>query len=138
MRPLVTDNQMMALQRTAESSYRVPVTIKRPVFSSDDLGDDAFDAEPETIDQPQAVLRDGVLYGYLRQTTGATVGSVDLGQIVTMSTYELALPVGTDVLPRDVAEVTTRGRIVHDFFIQDVQDDETWPALLNCILRQLS
>lgn len=121
----------MAIQRLAESGMQVEVSILRPVYGSDDLGDDAFDQDPVAVTQPGDVLRGGKLMGYLRQTGGDTQGDIDVGQVVTTSTYELGLPIGTDVTQRDIAVINGRR-----YAVQDVLDDETWPAMLNVILRR--
>ena len=109
---------------------QVEVTVKRPVFESDDLGDGAFDTDPEVVSQPASVLRDGKLMGYLRQTGGDTTGGFDSGSIVSTGLFDLGLPIGTDILTRDL--VVIKGR---EYWVQDVMDDETWPAMLDITLR---
>jgi hypothetical protein len=130
-KPLLSDSQMISIQKVALAGMQVEVTIKRPVFGSDDLGDGAFDPTPAVVTQPASALRGGKLYGYLRQTGGDTVGGFDAGLLATSSTYELGLPISTIVTARDIAVINGR-----DFFVQDVLDDETWPAMLNCVLRR--
>ena len=130
MRPLLSSSQLGAIQRMAESGMQVEVTVKRPVFESDDLGDGAFDTDPEVVSQPASVLRDGKLMGYLRQTGGDTTGGFDSGSIVSTGLFDLGLPIGTDILTRDL--VVIKGR---EYWVQDVMDDETWPAMLDITLR---
>ena len=122
MRPLLSDSQMASIQKVAEAGMQVDVVIKRPVFSSDDLGDGAYDPDPEIVAECK---------GYLRQIGGDSTGGVDGGSVVTSSTYELGVPVGTDAHPRDLVEI--RGKT---YYVQDVRDDETWPAMTNLALRR--
>jgi len=133
MRPLLSNSQMAAIQQLAMSGMKTEVVIKRPVYGSDDDGDEAVDTSPATVTQPSNVLRNGTLFGYMRQTGGDTQGGVDAGSIVTTSTFELGLPVGTDVQARDIAVVHGR-----EYKVQDVLDDETWPGMLDVTLRYRS
>lgn len=120
MRPLLSDSQLLAIQAVGQSGMKVDVIFRRPDWDENDVP-----IEPVPI-----VAR---CKGYLRQTGGATVGGVDMGMITTSSTFELGVPIGTNVLPRDNAEIG--GRI---YEVQDVLDDETWPAMLNVTLRHRS
>lgn len=122
MKPLLSTSQLQSIQQLAESGMQVDVVIKRPVFGSDDLGDGAVDEDPEVI---------ATVKGYLRQIGGDTTGDVDGGSIVTSSTYELGVPIGTPAHPRDICEIGTKV-----YYVQDVRDDETWPAMLNLTLRR--
>lgn len=122
MKPLLSNSQMASIQSLAESGMQVDVIIKRPVFSSDDLGDGAFDPDPEII---------ATVKGYLRQIGGDTTGDADAGSVVTSSTYELGIPIGTPAHPRDICEINEK-----TYYVQDVRDDETWPAMLNLTLRR--
>ena len=130
MKPLLSNSQMAAIQRTAMAGMKTAVVVKRPNFTSDDLGDEAFDEDPPVVVQPPSVLRDGVLYGYMKQTGGDTQGGVDIAQIVTTSTFELGLPIGTDIRSRDL--VLASGK---EYKVQDVLDDETWPGMWDVTLR---
>lgn len=122
MKPLLSTSQLMAIQKLAESGMQVDVIIKRPIFSSDDLGDGAVDPDPEIVAEVK---------GYLRQIGGDTTGDVDAGSLVTSSTYELGVPVGTDAHPRDICEILGK-----TYYVQDVRDDESWPAMVNLTLRR--
>ena len=121
-KPLLSNSQMASIQRLAESGMQVDVVLKRPIFGSDDLGDGAFDKAPEVVARCK---------GYLRQTGGDTTGDADVGSIGTSSTYELGVPVGTNAHPRDIAEINGK-----TYYVQDVRDDETWPAMTNLLLRR--
>lgn len=116
MKPLLSDSQLLAIQRVGQSGMRVDVIVRRPDYDENDV--------------PIAGPIVAECKGYLRQTGGANVGAIDNGMIVTSSTFDLGVPVGTDVLPRDNVEIG--GRI---YEVQDVLDDETWPAMLDCTLR---
>lgn len=131
VKPLLSDRQLAAVQAIGRSALRAVVVVKRPVFTAGVLGDDEADMNPQVVSQPSSVLDRGRLLGYLRQTGGDTVGGVDVGRMQTTSTFELALPVGTDIRSRDVV-------VIRDlpYVVQDVVDDDTWPAMLNCTLRR--
>lgn len=131
VKPLLSDKQLMAVQAVGRSAMKVEVVVKRPVFTAGVLGDDESDTNPSVVTQPKSVLDRGRLLGYLRQTGGDNVGGVDVGRVQTTSTFELAVPVGTEIHSRDIAVI--RGL---EYVVQDVLDDETWPALLNCTLRR--
>jgi len=133
MKPLLSNSQMAAIQKVAMSGMKVEVVIKRPIFTEDDLGDEAVDENPLPVVQPGSVLRNGILFGYLRQTGGDTTGGVDSAAVVTTSTFELAVPIGANVQARDIAVIHGR-----DYRVQDVLDDETWPAMLDVTLRYRS
>ena len=130
VRPLLSDSQMAAIQRTALAGMKVEVVILRPNFTSDDLGDEAFDEDPQPVTQPASALRDGTLYGYLRQTSGDTQGGVDIGMVVASSTFQLGVPLSADVASRDIALINGSR-----YVIQNVNDNETWPAMLNLDMR---
>lgn len=133
MKPLLSASQLANIQKVALSGMQVAVIIKRPVFGSDDLGDDAFDEDPQVVSQPSSVLRSGVLYGYLRQTGGDTTAGLDIAQVTTTSTFELGVPIGTDVVAKDIVVIGGK-----EYFVQDVLDDDTWPAMWNVTLRHRS
>lgn len=130
MKPLLSPSQLGAIQRMAESGMQVEVIVKRPVFVSDEDGDGGYDTSPDVVSQPVSVLREGKLFGYLRQTGGDTTGGFDTGALVTTGLFNLGLPVGTDIVARDIAVIRDR-----EYRVQDVMDDETWPAMLDVTLR---
>lgn len=130
MKPLLSDAQLAAIQMVGRSAMKVRVVVKRPVFTSGVLGDDETDVNPAVVSQPSSVLINGALLGYLRQTGGDTTGGIDVAGIQTTHTYELGLPIGTDVAIRDRVEIGGK-----TYAVQEVLDDESWPAMLNCVLR---
>jgi hypothetical protein len=93
--PLLSASQMMSIRTIAESGFQTDVTIKRPVYGPDDLGDDAI-VEIRTI---------GTVKGWIRQDGGDNIGGIDAGSIVTTGQFELAFAVGTDIRPRDFVEI---------------------------------
>jgi len=59
------------------------------------------------------------------------VQQVDTGAIVTVNTYLLRCPVGTDILPGD--EVVINGE---DYTVSDTTAENTWKVLIDCNLRR--
>lgn len=130
MKPLLSDRQLAAMQNVGRTGMRVKVIIRRPTYAPGVLGDGERSLVAAAVTQPSKVLVNGNLLGYLRQTGGDVTGGVDISRIQTTSTFQLGLPIGTDVRTRDQAVIN--GEV---YAIQNVLDVETWPAMLDCVLR---
>ena len=122
MKPLLSASQLTAIQQVGQSGMQVDVVFKRPVFGSDELGDDAPDQDPQIVAQVKA---------YVREVGGDVAGGVDVARITTTRTFEIGVPIGTDVQARDIAIVNGR-----EFRVSQVDDDDTWPNMLNCSVRR--
>lgn len=115
---LLKDSQMKEIQFHAQAGMKTPVTIKRSVVTSNELGDDNV-GSLETVVETRCWLH----------STPTAEPTLD-GGIVTANTYRMNLPVGTDVLPRDHVFINDT-----EYVVTDTTADETWPAMLNCSLR---
>ena len=124
--PLLTSGQLAAVQKVAISGMQSPVTISRRTGDVGlDLTDDPYGS---TVSYAPVVSSSQVL-GWLHSTP-TPVQQVDSGAIITVNTYRLFVPVGTDILPGDQATIGGNTYVVSDTTV-----DETWPALLACSLR---
>lgn len=127
MTELLSAAQLREVQKVAESGMTTPVTIYRRTAVSatagNDYGDDdlAFD---ETTDS----LR-GTVKGWLFSTP-TPVQVVDSGEVVTVNTYRLYVPVGTDIEPGDNLVIGS-----DTYTVSDTTGETTWPAVLGVSLR---
>lgn len=124
---LLTDGQLLQVQKFAELGMQTPITIHR---RSVDTGLDAGYDDPygSTVGYSDVTPAGGVK-GWIHSST-IPVQQFDTGMVVTINTIRMYVPVGTDIKPGD--EVHTSSAI---YVVGDTTADETWPALLNCSLR---
>jgi len=96
---------------------------------SADYGDDAL-VFTRTVETKRLLVKGWV------SSTPTPVQEVDSGAIVTVNTYTLRVPVGTDILPGDhvVIGETTASR-ENDFTVSDTTEENTWMPMLACTLR---
>jgi hypothetical protein len=127
----LTVNQMNRMRDLALLGMITPVTIERrveaPIPVGGDYGDD-FLAYNQTTETKRLEVR-GWFY-----STPTPVQQVDTGQIVTVNTYRLFLPVGTDVKAGDHVHVATNP--IDDYTVSDTTGESTWLPLLTCSLRK--
>jgi hypothetical protein len=125
---LLSATQLAAVQQVALSGMQSAVTVYRrtdsPVVADNAYGDDAL-TWVETSESRVADVK-GWLY-----STPNPVQETDTGAVVTVNTYRLYLPVGTDVEPGDRVVVG-----VEEFTVSDTTHETTWPALLSVSLRR--
>jgi hypothetical protein len=120
--PLLTASELLEVQKVAEEGMTSPVTIYRRTAVPADS--DEFDDELTYIEQATQVM--GWVY-----SNPTPVAMIDSGALVTVNTYRLYLPVGTDIRPGDRVNVADR-----EFTVTDTTAPSTWPALLNVSLRR--
>lgn len=126
---LLTDSQLGAIQKTAMLGMQTDVLILRTDPSDGlELTDDPYGSVVGDAEEVPLSTSD-TIKGWLHSTP-TPMQSVDHGQTITVNTYRLWLPVGTDIQPRDEVHIGT-----HKYIVSDTTDDETWPALLACSLR---
>ena len=125
---LLSDSQLAAIQKTAMLGMQTDVRILRSTPDTGlDLTDDPYGSSPGT---PAAVTPPiGGVKGWLHSTPTPTA-SIDAGQLITVNTYRLWVPVDTDIRPRDRVEIGSQ-----TYVVTDTTADSTWPALLSCSLR---
>jgi hypothetical protein len=127
MGKLLTDNQLEAIQKTAMLGMQTTVSIFRPTADSGlDLTDNPYGSAPGT---PQDITPMGGVLGWL-YSTPTPVATIDAGQLITVNTYRLWVPVDTDIRPRDRVVIGA-----NTYVVSDTTADQTWPALLSCSLR---
>lgn len=124
----VTDKQMEAIRGLALLGMVTPIIVERqsqaPVPAGGDYGDD-FLAYTETSESSRTTLK-----GWFFSTPTREL-SVDTGAVVTVNTYRLFLPVGTDIRPGDHVHVGAE-----DYTVTDTTAEGTWLPLLTCNLRK--
>jgi hypothetical protein len=124
---LLSADQLAAVQRVAVRGMTTPVEILRRTDSSvtaeNAYGDDALTFVETSESAVANVL------GWLFSEPTA-VQQTDTGAVITVNTYRLYVPVGTDILPGDRVNVGEQ-----TFTVSDTTRESTWPALLNVSLR---
>jgi hypothetical protein len=124
----LTTKQMDRVRDIALLGMTTPVTIERRAEAAipvgGDYGDDYLSYTTTSEARRQQVK--GWFY-----STPTPVQQVDTGMIVTVNTYRLFLPVGTDVLPGDHVHVGAE-----DYTVSDTTAESTWLPLLTCSLRK--
>jgi len=124
----LTTKQMERVRDVALLGMITPVTIERRTAvappAGGDYGDD-FLSYPTTNESRRQTVK-GWFY-----STPTPTQEVDSGAVVTVNTYRLFLPVGTDVLPGDHVHVG-----IDDYTVSDTTGEGTWLPLLTCSLRK--
>lgn len=127
----LTENQMERVRDVALLGMVTPVVIERraeaPIPAGGDYGDD-FISYTQTSETKRSEVN-GWFY-----STPTPVQEVDSGQIITINTYRLFLPVGTDVLPGDLIHVAVNP--TGDYVVSDTTAEGSWLPLLTCSLRK--
>lgn len=117
---LLSNSQMAALQKVAMRGMKTPITIMRRTTADTAYGDD------EEVTFPVVGTTKGWFFS--RPTP---VQEDDAGSLVTVNTYRLFVPVGTDVRPGDRISVDST-----TFVVSDTTAESTWLPLLNVSLRR--
>jgi hypothetical protein len=124
----LTDRQLERVRDVALLGMTTPITIERraeaPIPVGGDYGDDFISFTTTSESRRQTVK------GWFFSTPDP-VQDVDTGQVVTVNTYRLFLPVGTDILPGDHVHVGSQ-----DYTVSDTTAEGTWLPLLTCSLRK--
>jgi len=128
---LLTDNQMARVRDVALLGMITPMVIERrsegPIPAGGDYGDDFLSYT--TTNESRRTNVNGWFH-----STPTPVQEVDMGQIVTVNTYRLFLPVGTDIRVGDHVHVATNP--TDDYTVSDTTGEGTWLPLLTCSLRK--
>lgn len=124
----LTDKQLQRVRDVALLGMITTITIERrsegAIPVGGDYGDDFLDYTTTTESRRQTVK--GWFY-----STPTPTQDVDTGMIVTVNTYRLFLPVGTDILVGDVVRVGA-----DEYTVSDTTAEGTWLPLLTCTLRK--
>jgi hypothetical protein len=95
-----------------------------PAAPANAYGDDSIDFVP-TQDSRRHWVK-GWVY-----STPATVQEVDSGAIITVNTYVLRVPIGTDILAGDEVFLDP-----DTYTVSSINDENTWKVLIDCNLRK--
>ena len=125
----LSQNQLKAIQKVALKGMVTPIKIQRrtdaaATSAATDYGDDAL-VWPETSESKWNTVK-GWFY-----STPTKVQTVDTGAIITVNTYRLYLPIGTDIKPGDRVMVGP-----DEYTVSDTTAESTWLVLLNVSLRK--
>ncbi len=123
-----TDKQMQRIRDIPLLGMTTPIIIERRTEATPpaggDYGDD-FLAFPVTSESRRLTVK-GWFF-----STPTPLQEVDSGVIVTVNTYRLYVPVGTDVLPGDQVRVGA-----DSYTVSDTTAESTWLPFLTCSLRK--
>ena len=129
---LLTENQMKRVQDVALLGMITPMVIERrsegPIPAGGDYGDDFLTFSTTTESRRQTVK--GWFF-----STPTPQQDVDTGMVVTVNTYRLYLPVGTDIKAGDHVHVGNADPR-DDYTVADTTAESTWLPLLTCSLRK--
>jgi len=118
--PLLSESQLAALRGVAELGMINTVVISRPTQVDSAYGDDA-NITYVTV---------GTAKGWFRSTP-TPVASADVGSLVTINTYRLLLPTGTDIRPKDQVHLGSE-----IFLVTDTTGESTYQPYLQVSLRR--
>lgn len=117
---LLSANELGALQYWARNGMTDTVTIQRPTQTDSDYGD-AESLTYVTISTSPAWFR----------SIPTPIATAETGQLITVNTYRLIVPVGTDIMPKD--QVVLGPEV---FIVTDTTAESTWQAMLTVSLRR--
>jgi hypothetical protein len=127
---LLTIKQLRRLQKIGEMGMNVHVTVHRLQPQAKDPDNPYGDSDVQRV--TGAVKVKGWLV-----TKPVERFNVGQGQVRTLSTHQLRVPVGTIIRPND--EVTVRGSGLSQegerFVVTDVTNEQSWPEWTVCYLR---
>lgn len=115
--PLVSDAEMAALQDVALSGMQTDVSIYTRATEQTDDGQESVWTLSSTAK------------GWLYSTPTPVITLVS-GEMTTVNTYRLFLPVGTAIVPGDHAVIGGQ-----TFIVSDTTAESTWKPLLRVSLR---
>jgi hypothetical protein len=128
---LLSDSQLSAVQRVAKLGMQTDVTIfRRSSTTGLELTDDPYGSTVSYAELPETATQTATVKGMLHSAVVPTT-DVDSGQLVTVNTFRLWVPVGTDIRPGDQVQIA--GNI---YQVTDTTADQTWPPFLECSLRR--
>lgn len=119
-RPFFSTGQMTKMRDVVKSGFITPVTIKRRMTSDSDYGDG------EVVTWATVTTVNGWVY-----STPTPVQEADTGSVITVNTYRLFIPVGTNVKPGDQAVING-----DTYIVSDTTGESTWQAMTVCSLRK--
>lgn len=120
MKSLLSSSELGTLQVWAEVGMNDTITIQRPTQTDSSFGDDEV-VTYTTVGTSKAWFR----------STPTPVATADTGVLITVNTYRLLVPVGTDILPKD--QVLVGG---DTYLVTDTNAESTWKPSTRVSLRR--
>ena len=129
--PLLPDSTVSSIRKMVTDGFQTEIVIERrsvaragATVTSNDLGDDVVTFS-ETTESKRIVVK-GWFF-----STPTPVQVEEAGSIVTVNTYRLFVPVGTDITDGDRVTVGNA-----QYAVSDTTAESTWLAMLTCSLRK--
>lgn len=119
-KPFLSAAQMDQIREVAMRGMTTACLIRRKTTSDSAYGDDDVVTWTDLV----------TVKGWIRSTP-TPVREQDTGQVITVNTYRLLVPVGTDIAVGDLV-VADGG----EFIVSDTTAESTWQAYLWCSLRR--
>lgn len=130
MAKLLTDGQLLSIQKVAELGMQTDVTIMRQTVTTGlETADGPYGS---SISHASATDESNVTVKGMLHSVPDNVLTVDSGQLVAVHQHRLWLPVGTEVAPGD--HLLIGGT---EYVVNDTNADETWPAYLGLMVKTL-
>jgi len=128
---LLSDAQLTAIQKVAIRGMQTDVTIfRRSASLGLETTDDPYGSSVSYAELPDTATTTSTVKGMLREVNVPST-DVDSGQLVTISSFRLWVPVDTNILPGDQVEIGG-----NTYTVIDTTADTTWPPFLECSLRR--
>ena len=129
--PLISDSMLASIRKMVIPGFQTNITIYRrsvselgTTIASNDYGDDEV-TFAETTESRKTVVK-----GWFHSTP-TPIQVEEVGALVTVNTYRLFVPVGTDI--HDGDRVDVGGDV---YTVSDTTAESTWQAMLVCSLRK--
>ena len=120
IKPFFSEAQLHQLREVTLSGMINVVTILRRTTSDTVYGDD------DAVSYVSVGTAKAWIY-----STPTPVQQPDTGSVITVNTYRMYVPVGTNILPGDQIQATEG-----TFVVSDTTGESTWQAMTVCSLRK--
>lgn len=120
IKPFFSDAQLHQLREVTLSGLTATVTISRRTTS-----DSAYGDKEEVSFSPTVSVKAWIY------STPTPVQEPDTGSVITVNTYRMYVPVGTDARPGDQVTLGT-----DTYIVSDTTAESTWLAMMSCSLRK--
>ena len=117
--PFFSQSQLASLRNLTLPAMTTPVSISHRVVTYNSDGDEIVSYGPG----------DNVMGWVYSTPTPQQVE--DSGSLITVNTYRLFVPVGTNVFPGDIVWIEGE-----TYVVSDTTFESTWNAMLRCSLRR--
>jgi hypothetical protein len=130
--PLLSPGIVGQLRKIAQRGLQTEITIERRsvTYSGVTVGDDDYGDDDLTFSETTESRRTGVKGWF--HSTPTPMQTEESGALVTVNTYRLFVPVGTDINIGDWVYVGDSDAYV----VSDTTAESTWTAVITCSLRK--